>query len=360
MHLKQLKTISLFLLLATLAAACLPADLFPPPTAALPSSSTAPTQSWYALYFTRPDDPQSLSLSNGPDSALAAAIDQARLSVDVAIYDFNLWSLRQALLAAHQRGVAVRLVVESDNLDRDEVQELIQAGIPVLGDRRQALMHNKFVIIDRYEVWTGSMNFTLNGAYNNDNHLVRIRATQLAEDYLAEFEEMFIADQFGPTSPANTPNPSFSIEGALIEVYFSPEDDTLDRLVELVDGAQTSVYFLAYSFTSDPLADALIAAAARGVDVAGVFETAQASGQGGEFFRLADLGLDVELDGNPRNMHHKVLIVDFETVVLGSYNFSASAEERNDENTLIIHHQDLAAQFLDEFNRIYQLALLTD
>ncbi len=116
---------------------------------------------WYSLYFTQPDDPASRSLRGGPDADLAEAIEQARLGVDVAAYDLNLWSLRDALIAAHRRGVAVRVVAESDNLDAAEIQQLKEAGIPVLGDRREGLMHNKFVIIDRQQVWTGSMNLMI-------------------------------------------------------------------------------------------------------------------------------------------------------------------------------------------------------
>ena len=57
-------------------------------------------------------------------------------------------------------------------------------------------MHNKFTVIDRLEVWTGSMNYTINEAYFNDNNLIRIRSEQLAENYSTEFEEMFVDDQF--------------------------------------------------------------------------------------------------------------------------------------------------------------------
>ena len=60
----------------------------------------------------------------------------------------------------------------------------------------------------------------------------------------------------------------------------------------------------------------------------------------------------MRLDGNPLNMHHKVIIIDESVVIFGSYNFSRSAEERNDENTLIIHNPELAAQFLAEFERV--------
>jgi phosphatidylserine/phosphatidylglycerophosphate/cardiolipin synthase-like enzyme len=311
---------------------------------------------WYTLYFTDPTGPNADTQRNGPDAALAEAIDGARVSVDAAIYDLNLWSIRDALIDAHRRGVAVRVVVESDNRDRDEVQDLIDAGIDVLGDRREALMHHKFVVIDQYEVWTGSMNFTLNGAYHNNNHIIRVRSSRVADDYLIEFEEMFTLDLFGGNSIANTPNPLVSIDGTSIEVFFSPDDGTQSRLVELIDEADTSVYMLAFVFTADPIADALLDAYWRGVEVVGVIETSQASGTGGDFFRLVDAGMmDLELDGNPKNMHHKALIIDEEIVVLGSYNFSKSAEKRNDENTLIIHNVDIADLFLEEFNRIYEM-----
>ena len=201
--------------------------------------------------------------------------------MDLAAYQFNLWSVRDALLDAHRRGVTVRMVTDSDYLDEEEVDELIQAGIPVLGDRREPLMHNKFVIIDRQDVWTGWINLTTNGAYRNNNNLIHVRSSRLAQDYLDEFDEMFVEDAFGATSPADTPYPTLSVDGSLLEVYFSPEDDTVDRLVELIDSAQSSIFFLAFSFTSDDIALALLDRAEAGVSVSGVFETAQAGSNGG-------------------------------------------------------------------------------
>ena len=328
------------------------------PTACVESPPTAvieDVEDWYSLYFSAPTGPKADTQRNGPDAALAAAIDSARVSVDAAIYDLNLWSIRDALIDAHRRGVVVRVVAESDNLDRDEIQDLIKEGIEVLGDRRESLMHNKFVVIDRYEVWTGSMNFTLNGAYHNDNHLIRIRSSRLAEDYRIEFEEMFLLDLFGETFIANTPFPLINIDGTSIEVLFSPDDGTQSRLVELIHQAEESIHLLAFAFTADPIADALLDAHRRGVDVVGVVETSQASGTGGDFFRLVDAGMALELDGNPKNMHHKAIIIDGEIVALGSYNLSRSAEERNDENTLIIHNSSIANLFLSEFERIYEM-----
>lgn len=330
----------------------------PSPGAIIPTASqAAEPAAGVQVYFSRPDDPASESLRGGPDARLAEAIEQARLSVDVAVLNLNLWSLRDALIAAHRRGVTVRLVTDSDYLDSQEVQELAAAGIPVLGDRRESLMHHKFVVIDRREVWTGSMNFTLNGAYRHDNNLLRIPSEELATNYGREFDEMFSEDRFGDRSRADTPHPVFDLAGGTITNLFSPDDGVEARLVDLIAGAKQSIEVLAYAFTLDSLAEALLAQAENGVQVRGVFDSGQASSnQGGDYYRLLEAGLDVWLDGNLNSMHHKVLIIDNQIVVTGSYNFSASAERRNDENVLIIENPELAAQYLAEFERIYLLA----
>ncbi len=316
--------------------------------------TASPGAGWFEVFFTDPGDTGVCCYRHGPDQDLALAINDARLSVDVAVMDLNLWSVRDALIAAHRRGVVVRMVVESDNIEGDEIQEIKAAGIPVLGDRREGLMHDKFVVIDRAQVWTGSMNFTLNDAYRNNNNLLRVRSTRLAEDYTAEFEEMFVDDRFGPGSPANTPYPVVTVDGEQIEVYFSPDDGVARRLVELIQGARQNVYFLAYSFTSDDLADALIARHKAGVEVRGVMEASQAkSNVGSDYERFLASGIDTRLDGNPDNMHHKVIIIDEQIVVTGSYNFSRNAEEKNDENMLVIHSPQVAADYLTEFQRIF-------
>lgn len=320
-------------------------------TPPLATSTSGGEAGWFEVYFSDPSTP---GLRGGPDARLAQAIERARLSVDIAAMDLDLWSLRDALIEAHRRGVSVRMVTESEYLDTPEIQELKEAGIPLLGDRREGLMHNKFAVIDRQEVWTGSMNFTINGAYRNDNNLVRVRSAQLAEDYTREFEEMFVQDAFGPGSPADTPYPTLTVDSTLLEVYFSPEDGTASRLVELIENAQHSLNFLAYSFTSDEIAAAMINRFQAGVSVTGVLDASQAeSNLGGEYGNLRQAGLDVRLDGNRNRMHHKLIIIDGEIVVTGSYNFSLSAESRNDENTLVIHNAEIAARFLVEFERVY-------
>jgi len=304
------------------------------------------------LYFTAPANDE---YRGGPDQFIVEAIDQARSQVDAALYDLNLWSIRNAFIRAHKRGLLVRLVLEEDSLDRPEIQELISAGIPVVADGPEGLMHNKFMVIDHMEVWTGSMNFTLNGAYRHLNNLVHIRSSRLAENFTEEFEEMYLDGFFGEVSLENTPHPVLEIDGIRIETYFSPDDSTAERLIHLILEAEDSIDFLYYAFTSDGIADALIYQANQGIQVRGVVDSYQESaGLGGEYKRLRDQGLDVLLDGHPEKMHHKVIIIDGEIVVTGSYNLTRSAEIKNDENTLVIHDRDIAEIFLAEFEWIFQ------
>jgi phosphatidylserine/phosphatidylglycerophosphate/cardiolipin synthase-like enzyme len=308
---------------------------------------------WATIYFSNPDSPTADSFRGGPDDALATAIREARFSVDAAIYHLNLWSIRNALIAAHNAGVSVRVVAESDNTDETEIQDLREAGILIVEDHRESLMHNKFVVIDSYEVWTGSMNFTINGSYKNNNNLIQLRSSRLAENYTTEFEEMYLQDMFGNQTIVNTPHPSLRIEGSQVETFFSPDDGVSAHIVALIQNAQESVYFMAFSFTSDEIAAAMLERAESGVSIMGVFEESQYFFNiGTEFDNLRDAGLAVYLDGTRNNMHHKVIVIDGKIVITGSYNFSRSAEERNDENVLIIYNAQVAEEYLAEFERV--------
>jgi hypothetical protein len=104
---------------------------------------------------------------------------QMRRGSHPAVFNLTLNNLRWRY-DAHRRGVEVLVVTESDNLDGEDFQRLKEAGVPVLGDRREGTMHNKFMVIDGAEVWTGSMNFTVSGAYFDNNAIMRIRSAELA------------------------------------------------------------------------------------------------------------------------------------------------------------------------------------
>jgi phosphatidylserine/phosphatidylglycerophosphate/cardiolipin synthase-like enzyme len=323
----------------------------------LPSETPGPVTFQITPYFTDP----SIHGSKTPGRMLVAAlindINAAQSSIDVAMYNFTLKEVSEALIKASQRGVAVRILVDSDAIDKLDLLRLKKAGIYVMGDRRESLMHNKFVALDGRVLWTGSLNLTASGAENDENVQVRITSKELAANYLIKYNEMFTEDKFGADSRSRTEQTKFELSGMAVENYFSPEDSIDTRLVSLVNNAEESVHVLAYSFTLDRLAEALINANGKGVKVRGVFDRESTEeNQGADFSKLAKARLDVRLDGEAGLMHMKVIIVDGKTVAFGSYNFTASAENKNDENVLIITDPDLAVRFEQEFERIYAKA----
>jgi phosphatidylserine/phosphatidylglycerophosphate/cardiolipin synthase-like enzyme len=312
---------------------------------------------WFELYFTDPANPFTSQGTGGVDGPLVNAIDNAKLSIDVAAYSITLNSVRNALIRAHERGVTVRVVMESTNMDSSDVQAILEAGIPIIGDDQQGLMHDKFVVIDRSEVWMGSMNFTDSGTYDDNNNMMRILSTKVAEDYSVEFKEMFEDNEFGPNVVAATPNPKVTIDGTELEVLFSPDDHVLSSLYYVLSNAKKSIYFLAYSFTSNELGDIVRQQAEAGLTVKGVMDEEQvASNTGTEFDPFRQAGLDVKKDGNDGLMHHKIFIIDEKIVAFGSYNFSKSAEEKNDENLIIVYNEQIARQYMQEFQRVYSHA----
>lgn len=316
---------------------------------------TGAAKDFWQVYFTMPSGSSNASTyTGGIDLALAAALTGAQTSVDIAAYEFNNPVLTQAVLDAKARGVRVRVVTDNEDGLGDAnttLHQLEAAGIPIVTDERGALMHNKFVIIDSVEVWTGSWNYTVNDTYRNNNNALVLRSQRAVQNYQTEFNEMFAEGRFGPTSRADTPSPTFNQNGVQVSVYFAPEDEVVPAMIEAISLAEDSIQFMAFSFTIDELAQALLARAADGVTVTGIFERTGSETRFSELTPLFCAGLDVRQDGNPYILHHKVFIIDGQTVVTGSFNFSANATDSNDENLVIIRDTDLAAQYRAEFDR---------
>jgi phosphatidylserine/phosphatidylglycerophosphate/cardiolipin synthase-like enzyme len=301
-----------------------------------------------------PDEPE--GRVGGVDTRLAEAIDTAEVSVDIAAFDFDLESVSDALVRAMERGVQVRLVTDADYAEELGPQSLRQASVPVVTDERSGFMHNKFVVIDSEQVWTGSWNLTDYGTFRNNNNVIVIDSEVVATNYLTEFEEMFLRSEFGPTSEADTPYPNVDLDGVLVENFFASEEDVQSRILEILEEAESSVRFLAFTLTDDDIASMLVRKHREGLDVRGVVESRNVNGRGSDVAALQQAGVEVLPDGNPYVMHHKVIVVDEEVVIAGSYNFSASAAEENDENVVIVYSPQVAAHYLEEFDRVYAQA----
>jgi phosphatidylserine/phosphatidylglycerophosphate/cardiolipin synthase-like enzyme len=221
-------------------------------------------------------------------------------------------------------------------------------------------MHNKFWIFDRQIVWTGSTNITENGIFDQNNNALVVHSPEVAAMYEAEFQEMWNG-QFGPRSPSQILDQSANINGSQILVIFTSEDGALETaIVPFVLGAQSSVYFMAFSFTDYPLAAAMIQRRNNGVEVAGVFEAFGSTTDAAELRTLFCGNVPVRQDGNGGFLHHKVIVVDERYVITGSMNFSTNAETSNDENVIIIDNMEMARLYINEFERVWSIGKEVD
>lgn len=309
------------------------------------------------VYFTKPEN--NGPAAGDPASMLCGYIDEAKATIDVCCFELDNKVIVAALTKAVQRGVKVRLVTETDYIGESGVTALRAVNVPVVDDQRpSALMHNKFMVFDGKAIWTGSMNFTENCAYRNNNNGMYFENTRLAENYSTKFKWMFEQRKFGG-APAfgKIPNPLVQITSDFpAENYFSTHDKGASHVIDTVKKATKSIHFLAFSFTHEGIGQAMLERSRAGVQVAGVFEKSQTASGHTEYQKLKEAGLQVFLDANPRNMHHKVIIVDGEVVVAGSFNFSNNADRTNDENMVILHNADIASKFEGEFQKVAGLA----
>ena len=339
------------------------------PTPGLPviteTPASLPPANWYEVYFT---DPLTINDPNNPigsiEEKLLGFINAAQVSIHIASFEFNLPRVADALIAAKARGVDVRWVTDNENgLDidanpnRGQFARLMAGGVEVKDDAgRSALMHNKFWIFDRQTLWTGSTNITVNGIYKQNNNVILIRSPEIAAIYEREWEELWTG-QLGRRAPSTMNSQWAILDGTPIQVIFSPEDGAVSYLVAMLNDAQVSIRFLAFSFTDYPMAQAMVTRAQNGVDVQGVFETFGSNSPRSELKTLWCAGLPVRQDGNDSFLHDKVIIIDNSIVVTGSLNFSSSADEDNEENVIIIDNPGIAALYLEEYQKNWDMAV---
>ena len=133
------------------------------------------------------------------------------------------------------------------------------------------------------------------------------------------------------------------------QVYFSPRGGATSAIVQTIDDAKSTVLVQAYSFTSEPIAEALAKANGRGVDVQVLLDKSQRTQKYTATHLLIQAGISVLIDGSHAIAHNKIIIIDNETVIKGSFNFTKAVEERNAENLLIIRNKGLAILYIDNW-----------
>ena len=338
-------------------------------------------------------------------SSLLGLIEGAQTSIDFAIYGMrNQSQVMAALAAAKARGVKVRGVVDRDregknyysstdamvealgDVHSDQQSDLrlakqrarkdiggeprcdrppdtlgpVQCLAYDLGDgcllaahasREQlgdsdAIMHDKFFVVDGRHVWTGSTNVSdsCSGGYNA-NLVVVAHSRELATRYTQEFEQMygrgFYHTQKLPHGPARV-----SLGNAEVELRFSPQDDPIrDGVRPLLKHARERIDIAVFFLTHKHIAEDLITAHQRGVEIRVIIDATGARNEYSKHELLRAAGIPVKVENWGGKMHMKSAAIDGHSVIAGSMNWTSSGEYNNDENTLLIRSPELAAQY---------------
>ncbi len=311
------------------------------------------------------------------DSLAARLIDffdGARASLDYCCYNSSRPDVNAALLRAHGRGVALRVITDNARLNSQWVADLRSAGVAVwtdsIGPNSSGYMHNKFAIRDAADTDTAD-DITWVATYNpNTNELhadcaLELPGPSLARLYRIEFEQMWggpgpqpnpAAAKFHTGKRDLLPTHEATVAGVPVKVWFAPQDRVVDTITALVRRTAGQVFFACNAFTFDPLGDAMRDAWYAGRWVGGTIDRAAALDPNSEYPRLLGWGVPILIDsflGSANQIHAKLMIVDSTTVIVGSANWSQNANTLNDENIIVISDPAVTARMIQEAARRY-------
>ncbi len=364
--------------------------------AMLLSCNAPPTEAQYDLtrggrldvYYNDPGTRRTNMWEPDAEQILVDLIDGSNASIDFAVMGFTRQPVISALIRAHDRGVKVRMVGDADHWYNTGYRQLDARQIPIVTGNQPHIMHNKFFIFDRRIVMAQTSNVSDSDMRMNSNNFIVMDSPPIAADFQAEFEQMF-GGLFGHTKSEIDNGRVYEVGDTTVEVWFTPNEDALGRILEIVDGAEESVRFTIFAFTKDQIGSAYIRKQrqfmewneANGVDttgyidtfrtVAGVVDQSQlhSNGQYHEAYRLLGAQVPIRLDANDNTMqpgdyqagggrlHSKTMLIDADgenpIVITGSFNWSAAATSSNDEFLLILRGERVAQMYKAYFAQLW-------
>ena len=261
--------------------------------------------------------------------------DSANDSIHCALYDIDIQEVINTLENKSKK-LDVKIVMDDQNYIENDFIRHDSSG----------LMHNKFCIIDRSIVWTGSFNPTF-GGLKGDNDVIIIFSKNAADIFENEFNELWN----GKFKDGSKNNEKLLINNKSYEFYFCPEDSCADKVINEINKANKSIYFATFSFTHKRIADALVEKSKEGVDIKGLFDKRQISNYS-KFDYLSEY-FETKIKDSKYDMHHKFFVIDNETVITGSFNPTNNGDENNDENIAIIKDKTIAEKYVNHFFELW-------
>lgn len=299
-------------------------------------------------------------------------IDASRSTVDIVMFSINLKDAPDALLRARDRGVKVRLIInEAHAFSRpsQEVKRLLAAqGLEVRtlrGTRSYGVNHNKIGVFDGAVATFGSYNWTFGATFSNLENMLVARHPVYVDGYTRYFDWMWgkaRKPELGPSpelpaghfgAPPQDPAPAQSLNGTPVPAYlFSPGSDTENRLAAILDAARRTIDAVTFTFSSKPLADALVRAKQRGVKVRFVMDEEMAKDS-----YIAKYVFDSGVPFRVRRgrtekgaMHNKYAILDGEILATGSFNWTTNASVNSFENVAFVSDPAALKAYQSSYN----------
>jgi len=157
---------------------------------------------------------------------------------------------------------------------------------------------------------------------------------------------LYLALTFGVSISCSNKGKNDQKNSLPIEVYFSPGDDCAGKVVELIKNSKNQILIQSYSFTSVPIATALIEACKRNVEIMLIADESRKPEKGSQIKKLKESGIAIFMDapGDNKIAHNKVMILDNEIVITGSFNWT-NAASKNVENIVVIKDPKIATVF---------------
>lgn len=283
-------------------------------------------------------------------------INSATKSIDIAIYGYSrVPKIESALRSALSRGVKIRLVYDIDSEGKNIYPDTSVIANIISENNTDAksiysknIMHNKFYVFDNRITITGSANLSHTDMSGfNSNSIVVIDSEEVASIYKQEFEQMYNG-KFHREKQFFRKN-EVKLSGISMKIFFSPQDKTVtNALLPLINNAKSYIYIPIFVLTEKQIAESLIKAKNRGVDVKIIIDALSASNRHSKHETLRANGVLVKTEAYAGKMHSKSMIIDDEYVVVGSMNFSNSGNNYNDENLVLIKDKNIA-KFYKEF-----------
>jgi phosphatidylserine/phosphatidylglycerophosphate/cardiolipin synthase-like enzyme len=217
------------------------------------------------------------------------------------------------------------------------------------------IMHDKFLVVDRRYVWTGSTNASDScaGGYNA-NLVMVVDSPRVASWYQNELDQMYRGRFHRQKESAGVKRVALGPD-LTVEVLFSPQDHPIDRgVLPVLSAAQRTIDVAVFFLTHKGLAQALIDAHHRGVSVRVLLDASGAANEYSKHEVLRAAGIPVRIENFGGKLHAKAVAVDGHVVVGGSMNWTNAGDGDNDENTIIVRSARIWAVYREWFDALWQ------